>query len=102
MPPKPKMADKDRPWVENYPPLHEWLKKQKAQRDWHLPYGDPERPAAMIEQWNFPNGNTATVIVHARQLGWDIRTSCKTDNIEGTLIDAEARLDLDEGGGRES
>lgn len=90
--------DKNKPYVENYPPLWDWLKKHDARCNWQLPHGSPEAPRAFVECWAFQDheGRTqqAIVLVQANQLGWEIFTPNDSADIAETLGDAERRLGL--------
>jgi hypothetical protein len=85
----------DQPWIDNYQPLAEWLKKYEARCDWQLPLGGSKgAPGAYVEQWRFPNGATCVVTVYANKGGWDIATSGESNAIDTTFLDAEDRCRL--------
>lgn len=84
----------DRPYVDNYPPLRDFLREIEARCDWQLPLGEADAPSAYVEQWRAPNGNTMIVTVHRNNWGWNIATPCLSLNIEETFADARARLGL--------
>jgi len=87
------------PYVENYPPLRDWLKKHEARCMWQLPmqpeHGREEPPTAYVEQWMFPKtSRMVVVVVYANKMGWDVFTSSNEHQIDATLEDAEERLGL--------
>lgn len=89
----------DKPYVENYPPLHTWLREHEARCDWQLPLGgtpaDDEHeanPNAYVECWRLPTGHTFVVVVTKH--GWDVFTSAGTNDVAATLADANLRLCL--------
>ena len=86
---------KSKPYVANYPPLAEFLKKHDGHCQWQIPLGgEPEEPSAYVEAWIFPGGMIAVIVVHARQHGWEIYTPTASGRIDETLADAAARLGL--------
>jgi hypothetical protein len=86
-----KRARENEPWVENYPQLNDWLKKNKARCFEQFRKGD-----GFLEYWGVA-GRTFVVEVFADQHGWNIYTACPTSVISATLSDAESRLGLGEG-----
>jgi hypothetical protein len=86
--------DIDKPWVDNYPPLRDWLRKHEARCNWQLPLGNKSFPNAYVESWIAPNGREFVVVVQANRLGWNIYTPEPSSEIVGTLADAERRLGL--------
>lgn len=85
---------KSKPYVANYPPLDEWLKKHSGYCQWQIPLGDSSDPSAYVEAWMFPGGMIAILVVHANQNGWDIYTPSGEPRIDATLADAAGRLGL--------
>lgn len=81
-----------KPYVENYPPLHDWLRTIGAQCDWQLPLGPG--PQAYVESYSVRGRPSFIVIVRANQLGWDIFTSLNDGRIDATLADAAKRIGL--------
>lgn len=90
----------EHPYVENYPPLKEWLDKHEARCIWQVPaQHESERarayPTFYVELWLFPKTNrTAIIIVHSNKGGWDIHTPAGTNRVAETLEDAERRLGI--------
>lgn len=90
----------DMPYVENYPPLKEWLDKHDARCMWQVPMQceherDGAPPTAYVEQYMFPKSNRMAIIfVHARRMGWDIYVASNDRKVDSTLEDAERRLGL--------
>ena len=91
---KKSINDIDKPWTDNYPPLRDWLRKHKARCNWQLPLGSKTFPSAYVESWSAPNGREFIVVVQANRLGWNIFTPEQSNEIVGTLADAEVRLGL--------
>jgi hypothetical protein len=86
---------KHKPWVENYPPLARFLEDSEARCAWQLRLGGSEdEPTGYVEQYIFPNGKLAIVVVHARQGGWDIFIPSDSPKVEVTLAEATKRLGL--------
>lgn len=83
----------DEPYVENYLPLVEWLKKVGARCMWQAPVGDRKEPTAYIECYLI-NGRVALVQVHANRNGWNIYTAGMSGRVDATIKDAEARLGI--------
>lgn len=85
----------NRAYVENYPPLHEWLKKHEARCNWQAPIaGESKKDAqAYVESWTIGRGEVI-VVVRANQTGWNVYTPILGSGIEESLTDAEARLGL--------
>lgn len=90
---KKKIDNSNKPWVANYPPLDEWLKKHEARCNWQIPMGDADNPVAYLESYMI-NGHEAIVIVRANRLGWEIFTSGDSNRVDLTMADADARLGL--------
>jgi len=85
----------ERPYVANYPPLNDWLRKHESRCNWQLPLGDPEAPTAYVEShWLAKAKAEVIVVVRANQLGWDLYTPSRDNSIMATLEDAEKRLGL--------
>jgi hypothetical protein len=80
---------KDEPYLDNYPPLKEWLRKIKANCVRQERFG-PD----MIETW-MANGRGFVLVIRARGHGWNIYTDCDDNGIEATLRDAEKRLGIE-------
>jgi hypothetical protein len=89
---------KDKPYIDNYPPLKEWLNKHEARCYWQFPLGDVDNPTAFVEQWRI-GANVVVVIVRADQMGWDIYLPCKSHMIDETFAEVEDRLGLKPGKG---
>lgn len=87
--------DVDKAWVDNYPPLRDFLCEVEARCDWQLSLGE-DGYAGYVEQWRTPNGRTMIVTVRSCQNGWDIATPADTNSIAETLLDVRARLGLGE------
>lgn len=87
-------TDKDKPYVENYPPLRDWLRQIGARCDWQVPLGNAKAPVAYVEQWQASGARSFIVVVCAKQHGWNIFTDCGDNSIGATLIDAAARIGL--------
>jgi hypothetical protein len=91
--PKLKVQDKDKPYIDNYPPLKSWLDEHDARCQWQLPLGPKTNPTAYIEGWLV--GTTMCIIgVYSRQLGWYIYTTSGDNTVAGALADASKRLGL--------
>lgn len=97
---KRKMDTSDKAYIENYPPLDEWLKKHEARCAWQQPMGggDPDHKdynPAFVECWVFPKtGRHCIITVQTRKHGWEIYTPGDSNKIDLTLEDAEKRLGL--------
>jgi hypothetical protein len=96
--------NKDKSWVDNYPPLAEWLRKHEARCMWQVPmqcehsstqeaYG---HPMAYIECYMIPGERPRPFIVEVRANlgGWNIYTELDDNDIAATLEDVERRLGL--------
>lgn len=85
---------KAKPYLENYPPLRDWLRKHDARCNWQVALGNgPDGPRAYIESWQSRAWRgDVIVVVRADQLGWDIYTSCSSNDIDASLADALARV----------
>lgn len=95
----PKIENKDQPWIENYPPLREFLRIHDARCDWqHVSAGTKSNPLGYVEQWRFPNGRTCIVVVHGRQHGWEVATGIDSNDVAETLGDLAVRCGLAQGG----
>lgn len=102
-PEKPEKKDySDKPWVSNYPPLQDWLRKHEARCMWQWPCGEPpsdpdERygwtPVAYVECW-MVNLKTIFLVVHARKMGWEIYTALDSPKVDETLREVERRLGI--------
>jgi len=89
-------ADKDKPYVDNYPPLKAWLDRHEARCNWQLPLGGTkDNPTGFVESFMVKDGGEVIVVIHARQLGWNLYTPCHSNGIAATLADADARLRLE-------
>jgi hypothetical protein len=88
------MKDEDKPYVENYPPLHAWLKKHGAHCNWQVPIGGARKPTAYVESWILRGGREVIVVVRARKRGWDIYTPEQSAGVEETLRAVEVRIGL--------
>ena len=103
----PPRAENTKPYVENYPPLHTWLRTIEARCDWQLPLGgernpesgEVENPRAYVECWRLPTGHAFIIVVTTH--GWDIFTSAGTNKIDATLSDANLRLRMPSGASHE-
>lgn len=89
------------PYVENYPPLREWLDKHDGRCMWQIPMQceharqDRSPPTAYIEMWMFPKSNEQLIIeVRSNKMGWNIYSSTTSHEIYETLADAERRLGI--------
>lgn len=82
---------KSKPYMENYPELHNWVRSHEARCDWQVPVGPASNPEAYIEQWRI-DGGYFVVLIRADELGWDIFTPCNDRSVKGTLADLERRL----------
>lgn len=80
------MTAKNEPYVSNYPPLDQWLKKHGAHCLWQM----MDSRTRSVEAWQVGTA-TVIVVVHANQHGWEIFTSLNTLDIAATLADAEQR-----------
>lgn len=87
-----KRAKTDEPWIDNYPPLAEWLKQREAVCEHQLPIGKPERPEAFVEVWTVRRARVV-IIVRACRRGWDIYTQGDSNRIDVTLADADLRIE---------
>ncbi len=83
--------DDDKPWIANYPPLDEWLRKNDARCDWQMKLGKGAH-ASMLEQWRMPGSLPFIILVLAGQHGWEIYTPCHENNVEKTLEDTKKRI----------
>lgn len=86
--------DEDKPYIENYPPLHAWLHKHGAHCNWQLPIGRKDRPTAYVESWLFRGGREVIIVVRSQKLGWDIYTPEQSNDVAATLEAVEARIGL--------
>lgn len=76
----------DKPYISNYPPLDEWLKRHEARCAWQ------RYDARMnLEGWMIGT-RLCIVMVHANGGGWDIFTPSPSLIVTETLRDAEERL----------
>ncbi|GMV18629.1 MAG: hypothetical protein AMXMBFR56_68530 [Polyangiaceae bacterium] len=81
------------PYVSNYPPLDQWLKKHGARCLWQMLDGPEDQRTRAVEAWQVGT-TTVIVVVHGNQHGWEIFTSLNTLDIAATLADAEQRCRL--------
>ncbi len=81
-----------KPWVSNYPPLQEWLRKTDAVCHEQIPVGKARAPVAYLEKWVMPNGRAFILEIRANRMGWDIYTAAATGMVAETLEDADRRL----------
>jgi hypothetical protein len=88
-----KRAISDRPFVDNYPELANWLRERNARCMWQLPRGNVDDPVEYVECWLIGT-RLAIVTVHRDRGGWDVYTSADTPKIDQTLEDADRRLGL--------
>ncbi len=83
------------PYLENYPPLADWLHKHGARCQWQVTTDG--RPASamnsMVEAWVLGD-SMCIIIVHPMGNGWDIFTPAENPEVATTLADAEERLGL--------
>lgn len=86
-------AKLDEPWVSNYPPLDQWLKRVGARCVHQMPVGYKERPEAYIEMWE-ARGRMFSLFVFAGRRGWDVFSGITTNDIRETLEDLEQRLGI--------
>lgn len=86
------MDIKDKPYVDNYPPLKAWLDKHEARCNWQLPLS--KRGETFVESWSMPNGHDFLLTIHAYRRGWNLYTADRRGEIVVTLEDAEERLGL--------
>ena len=84
-------AENQKPYVENYPPLHAWLKRHHAACVWQIP--GPSK-SSFVECWTFPGGRHVILQVHDRGHGWEIFTEVDEIGIDGSLALAEKALNL--------
>lgn len=98
---KVKSDNGNKPWVDNYPPLRDWLNKHEARCMWQIPLNerpsDAEHdwaPQAYVECYLISGRRLVIVVVHANKGGWDIYTDANTNKIAETLADAEQRLGI--------
>jgi hypothetical protein len=86
---------KDKPYVDNYPPLRDWLRKHEMRCDWQIPLGDAEDPSVFVECYHAPrSAHPIIVCVNANGHGWNLYTPSASTKIDETLADAERRLGL--------
>ena len=101
---KKKVEDKDQPWVENYPPLRDFLREINARCDWQVKL--PYYGGAFAEQWRAPGGIQFIIVVLGQQHGWEIYTPTFKQKAVDTIEDARKRIfagaassgPMDEGG----
>lgn len=87
------MTAKNEPYVSNYPPLDQWLKKHNAHCLWQMMDGPEDQRTRAVEAWQVGTA-IVIVVVHGNQHGWEIFTSLNTLDIAATLADAEQRCQL--------
>jgi hypothetical protein len=91
---KRKRAPEDEPYVENYPPLRDWLRQHEARCNWQLPLGPKDAPVAYVESWWLGHGGEVLVVVQAQKMGWNLYTADGGNKVADAFIDAETRLGL--------
>lgn len=77
--------------VTDEPSLHDWLTQRSARFLWRL-----AAPDKAIEGWAI-GARSFVVVLYAKDKrgvggGWDILTSCDSNDIDATLADADERL----------
>jgi hypothetical protein len=99
---KPDIDVGNKPYVDNYPQLKQWLDKHEAACMWQAPREERPRragcdwsPRAYIECW-LVGGRPLIIVVYANKMGWEVYTSANSVSISDTLNDAENRLGLPE------
>lgn len=88
-----KKSNEDKPWIENYPELDEWLKTTAARGMWEKTIGEG-MGQQMIRYYLFPNGKAAIVTVWAQQGGYQIWTESAEVKTPEYFTDTEKRLGL--------
>lgn len=86
----------NKPWVENYPALKEWLNKIGARCLEQVPgpkMAKSKDPTFYIEKW-ICGSHEFYIEVRANRLGWNIYTGCASSMIAETLQDAEQRIEF--------
>lgn len=92
---KKQIKDEDKPYVENYPPLRDWLRDHNARCNWQIPIGNPREPTGYVESYALQGAKgDLIVVVHARKMGWNIYTAERTGEVVKTFADAEQRIGL--------
>lgn len=84
----------NKPWVENYPALKEWLNKIGARCLEQVPgpkMAKSKDPTFYIEKW-ICGAREFYVEVRANRLGWNVYTGSASSMIADTLRDAEHRI----------
>lgn len=91
-----KRADEDQPWIENYPPLRDWIRKHEMRCVHQIPFGGTKAaPEAYLEAWQAPNCAVMVwMVVRSNKHGWDLMTGVSTNSVTETLEDAERRMGL--------
>lgn len=91
----------DMPYIENYPPLKEWLDKHDARCIWQVPMQcehnrhEDQPPTVYIEKWFFPKTKRFVVIeVHARKFGWEVYIANDSNDVVKTIAQAETLMGL--------
>lgn len=79
----------NKPWITNYPTLHDWLDKIDAQCMWQKTGKD-----FYVEGWR-ANGRAFVLVVYGNKMGWHIYTEGDSGRVDETLSDAEKRLGID-------
>lgn len=87
---KGRVEDKDQPWIDNYPPLRDFLREIGARCDWQVEL--PYYGGAYAEQWRAPGSVQFIVVVLGQQHGWEIYTPTVGNLVAKTLEDARARI----------
>lgn len=77
------------PYVDNYPPLRDWLREHKARCMWQLPMGG-DAPSAYVEGCQV-YGRMVVIVVHANRGGWEIYSAHPSLGVRESLDDALAR-----------
>jgi hypothetical protein len=91
--PKRKAQNKDKPWIENYPPLRDWLRGHEAFCQWQVPVGPEESPNMYVECWQVGKAQ-CIVTIYSGGSGWNIYTCSDDGRTDATLADASKRLGL--------
>lgn len=78
----------DRPYIENYPPLRDWLVRHQARCLSQDAVGED-----FWERWRI-GVRVVLVEVRAKKGGWDLWTACDSVKVEETFKDAERRLGI--------
>lgn len=87
---KPK-ENADQPWLENYPPLKEWIDKHGHSCMWDAKTSGDCRVEAWLVQ---PELSLVILTIRPFRRGWDLFTSCQSNNIAETIRDANVRCGI--------